>query len=277
MSARNEITRDACDRSKAEVARTFTRRRGLQFNLLLRDGQEGESNQIDPVNEESAIEIWWITLCLLDAHFEHQLQGYSGTAVFIKRRTAEAGGEKGTGENGDGSTNKKTKKKKQATLGAFLKKEDADEGEADKAGTDKAEEGTPILGDIDINDLIPTNISTGIGHEEHDSEGRVLSVDFPRFSIANVYTPNSGAKLDRLSYRTDNWDTQFLQYMQDKENKLDVPVIWLGDLNVAHNFRDTWNEGAPHLKKSAGTTAEERESFQEQLDSGFIGTKKRDT
>lgn len=156
-------------------------------------------------------------------------------------------------------------------MGAFLKKKDTNKDEADKAGTDEAKEGTSNLGDIDINDLIPTNISTGIGHDEHDSEGRVVSIDFPRFSISNVYTPNSGAKLDRLSYRTDNWDTQFLQYMQDKEKNLNVPVIWLGDLNVAHNFRDTWNEGAPHLKKSAGTTAEERESFQKQLDSGFIG------
>ena len=159
-------------------------------------------------------------------------------------------------------------------MGAFFQKKDADDGEADKAGKGEVKEGMSPIGDIDVNDLIPNNISTGIGHEEHDSEGRVLSVDFPRFSIANVYTPNSGAKLERLSYRTDNWDTQFLQYMQEKEKKLDVPVIWLGDLNVAHNFRDTWNEGAPHLKKSAGTTAEERESFQEQLDAGFIGTRR---
>ncbi len=77
---------------------------------------------------------------------------------------------------------------------------------------------------------------------------------------------SSGAKLDRLDYRTESWDKDFLEFMQQKEKDRDVPIIWLGDLNVAHTWQDVWNDGAPHLKKSAGTTAQERESFQKQLD-----------
>ena len=80
------------------------------------------------------------------------------------------------------------------------------------------------------------------------------------------YTSNPGQKLDRLGYRTEKWDKDLLQFMQGKEKSLGVPVIWLGDLNVAHKAYDVWNDGAKHLAKQAGTTAEERESFQNQLD-----------
>merc|ERR1712157_621855 len=76
------------------------------------------------------------------------------------------------------------------------------------------------------------------------------------------YVPNSGDKLKRLEYRVDQWDKDFHSFVKQYD-----PVIWLGDLNVAHTWKDVWNDGAPNLPKSAGTTPEERASFTEQLDS----------
>lgn len=160
-------------------------------------------------------------------------KGYSGTAVFIKKRGTEK------------------KVKKQATLN-FSKKNNTSEPKS-----------TEALG-IDSDLLKPVDISFGLGKDEHDGEGRVITVDFPLFSLTNLYVPNSGQKLDRLSYRTEQWDEDLLSKMKEKERT--KPVIWLGDLNVAHTNLDVWNDGAKHLAKQAGTTQEERDSFQRQLD-----------
>jgi exodeoxyribonuclease III len=124
------------------------------------------------------------------------------------------------------------------------------------------------LGSVDVASVIPQKVSCEMGYPEHDSEGRIIAVDFPHFSLANLYVPNSGASLDRLSYRTETWDTHLLEFMQTKE--MEKPVIWLGDLNVAYTDMEVWNEGAKHLAKSAGTTPEERASFARQLDAGFV-------
>ena len=174
-----------------------------------------------------------------DSHFSCSeiKKGYSGTAVFIKRR-------------GDG-TEKKIKK--QSTLNFSKKNKTVSES---KSSNDAM---------IDLELLKPLEISYGIGKDEHDKEGRAITVDFPLFSLTNVYVPNSGQKLDRLSYRTDQWDKDLLTKMKEKEQT--KPVIWLGDLNVAHKYLDVWNDGAKHLAKQAGTTQEERDSFQSQLDS----------
>ena len=71
-----------------------------------------------------------------------------------------------------------------------------------------------------------------------------------------------------MSYRTEEWDRDLLNYMKEKEKQRQRPVIWLGDLNVAPTGRETWNEGAKHLLKNAGTTPEERKSYFQQLNSG---------
>jgi exodeoxyribonuclease III len=74
----------------------------------------------------------------------------------------------------------------------------------------------------------------------------------------------------RLSYRTEKWDKQFLAFMQKRQTDRRKPVIWLGDLNIAHTAQDVWNDGAKHLDTQAGVTPQERASFQEQLDAGFV-------
>ena len=114
--------------------------------------------------------------------------------------------------------------------------------------------------------LIPSDVTYQMGVTDHDQEGRLVKVDFPLFSLINCYIPNSGQKLERLEYRTQQWDKDFLKYVQEQPK----PTIWLGDLNVAHTNLEVWNDGAKHLAKQAGVTQEERDSFQHQLDtSGF--------
>lgn len=83
-----------------------------------------------------------------------------------------------------------------------------------------------------------------------------------------MYVPNSGQGLKRLDYRVEQWDKDFLEFMQGKHDR--GPVIWLGDLNVAHKAADVWNDGAKHLENQAGVTSVERASFQAQLDAGFV-------
>jgi len=179
--------------------------------------------------------------------------GYSGTAVFIKRRGGKAVSKDGK------------KKKKQATLGAFRK----EVPKVEISNPSNASNINPKEQQF-LEDLIPSDISFAIGKKEHDEEGRFISIDYPLFTLVNVYVPNSGDKLVRLDYRIKQWDTDFLQYMQRKQEERKLPVIWIGDLNVAHTAMDVWNDGAKHLSKTAGTTPEERMSFQTQLDAGFV-------
>ena len=178
-------------------------------------------------------------------------KGYSGTAVFVRKRSV-GGDDKGG--------------KKQASLSSFFGANKA--GSSAKAAGDGGSRDMNDIGKVDATNLIP-DVSFGIGKSKHDGEGRSITLDFPHFTMTNLYVPNSGQKLDRLQYRTEEWDKDLLQYMQGKEKERNCPVIWLGDLNVAHKAADTWNEGAKHLAKSAGTTAEERASFEQQLDAGY--------
>ena len=177
-------------------------------------------------------------------------KGYSGTAVFIRRRHAAVG---------DGK-----KSMKQASLSSFFSDASGEKSNRSEDG------GSRPTGDVAVKKLMPTNVSFGIGKDKHDAEGRSITVDFPLFSMTALYVPNSGQKLDRLSYRTEEWDSDLLAYMQQKEKGRKCPVIWMGDLNVAHTGMEVWNEGAKHLAKSAGTTAEERASFEEQLNAGYV-------
>ena len=113
----------------------------------------------------------------------------------------------------------------------------------------------------------PIAVSHGLGIEEHDNEGRVITLEFEDFHIVNVYTPNSQRGLARLDYRM-QWDDSFRKYINDLDKK--KPVIICGDLNVAHNEIDLKNPESN--RKNAGFSDEEREKFTRFLQSGFIDT-----
>lgn len=113
----------------------------------------------------------------------------------------------------------------------------------------------------------PLNIIYGIDIEEHDKEGRVITLEFDKFYFLTVYTPNSQSELKRLEYRM-KWEDDFRDYLLKLDNK--KPVIVCGDLNVAHKEIDLKNPKTN--RKNAGFSDEEREKFTELLNSGFIDT-----
>ena len=110
----------------------------------------------------------------------------------------------------------------------------------------------------------PLKVSYGIGIEEHDKGGRVITLEFDKFYMVNCYTPNSGRELARLEYRM-TWEDEFKKYLikLDKQK----PVIICGDLNVAHTEIDLKNPKSN--RKNAGFTDEERSKIEELLNSGF--------
>ncbi len=113
----------------------------------------------------------------------------------------------------------------------------------------------------------PLSCAYGIGKEEHDKEGRVITLEFEDFYFVTVYTPNSQQELARLSYRM-QWEDEFRSYLK-RLDKL-KPVVVCGDMNVAHKEIDLKNPGSN--RKNAGFTDEERTKFTELLESGFIDT-----
>lgn len=113
----------------------------------------------------------------------------------------------------------------------------------------------------------PLSSSYGIGIEEHDKEGRVITLEFDKFYLVNCYTPNSKRKLERLDYRM-QWENDFRNYLL-RLNEL-KPVVLCGDLNVAHEEIDLKNPKTN--KKSAGFTDKERNKMTELIESGFIDT-----
>ena len=110
----------------------------------------------------------------------------------------------------------------------------------------------------------PLSVAYGIGIPEHDTEGRAITLEYPDFYLLNVYTPNAQRELARLDYRM-SWEDALRDYIK----KLDAnkPVIYCGDLNVAHNEVDLRHPKTNHF--SAGFSDEERGKFTELLDSGF--------
>lgn len=113
----------------------------------------------------------------------------------------------------------------------------------------------------------PISDSYGIGIEKHDKEGRVITLEYDKYYMVNVYTPNSQNELARLDYRME-WEEAFKAYLKKlEENK---PVIVCGDMNVAHNEIDLKNPKTN--RKNAGFTDEERGKFTDLLDAGFIDT-----
>ena len=113
----------------------------------------------------------------------------------------------------------------------------------------------------------PDKVTYGIGIKKHDQEGRVITLEFPEFYMITVYTPNSQRELTRLEYRQD-WEDDFRKYLKKLDKK--KPVVFCGDLNVAHKEIDLKNP--KNNRGNAGFTDEERQKFTELLDSGFIDT-----
>jgi exodeoxyribonuclease-3 len=113
----------------------------------------------------------------------------------------------------------------------------------------------------------PLKVTYGIGVEQHDHEGRVITAEYPDYYLVTVYVPNAQRELTRLSYRME-WEADFLKYIQSLEEK--KPVIYCGDLNVAHREIDLKN--AKSNRGNAGFTDEEREAFGRVLDAGHIDT-----
>ena len=113
----------------------------------------------------------------------------------------------------------------------------------------------------------PMSVTYGIGIEEHDQEGRVITLEYPEFYMVTVYTPNAQNELARLPYRME-WEDAFLAYLKGLEEK--KPVIFCGDLNVAHKEIDLKNPKSN--RKNAGFTDEERGKFTTLLESGFVDT-----
>ena len=113
----------------------------------------------------------------------------------------------------------------------------------------------------------PVSVSYGLGIPEHDKEGRVITAEFDDYYVVTCYTPNSQDGLKRLDYRME-WEDAFLSYLKKLEEK--KPVVFCGDLNVAHKEIDLKNPKTN--RKNAGFTDEEREKFTRLLDAGFIYT-----
>ena len=111
----------------------------------------------------------------------------------------------------------------------------------------------------------PLNVFYGMNKEEHDQEGRLITLEFENYYVITCYTPNSQNELKRLSYRME-WEDDFLTYLES----LDKPIILCGDLNVAHQEIDLKNPKSN--RKNAGFSDEEREKMTQLLNHGFIDT-----
>ena len=113
----------------------------------------------------------------------------------------------------------------------------------------------------------PLRVTNGIGLPGHDDEGRVITAEFKDFFLVNVYQPNSQRGLTRLKYRTEEWDPAFLTFLKKLEKK-GKPVVFCGDLNVAHTEIDLTNPKTN--RRNAGFTDEERTNFSALLAQGFV-------
>ncbi|MFT5684106.1 MAG: exodeoxyribonuclease-3 [Myxococcota bacterium] len=114
----------------------------------------------------------------------------------------------------------------------------------------------------------PLSVRFGLGDHIEDLEGRVVTVELEDFFLITVYTPNSGRGLPRLAYRTEEWDPAFLRYLQELEQI--KPVVYCGDLNVAHQKIDIARPTSN--RRSAGFTNEERENLSGVIAAGFVDT-----
>ena len=122
-------------------------------------------------------------------------------------------------------------------------------------------------GTVVISKIKPINVTYGIGKDEHDKEGRIITLEFDSFYLVNCYTPNSKRELERLDYRM-IWEDEIRAYLKELDKT--KPVVYCGDLNVAHNEIDLKNPSSNH--HNAGFTEEERSKMTALLNEGFIDT-----
>ena len=127
----------------------------------------------------------------------------------------------------------------------------------------KGYSGTAIFSKVE-----PLSINYNMGIKKHDLEGRVITAEFKDYFLVTVYTPNSKRELLRLDYRQKEWDVDFLKHLKELEKK--KPVVFCGDLNVAHKEIDLKNPKTN--RRNAGFTDEERMGFDNYVNAGFIDT-----
>jgi len=113
----------------------------------------------------------------------------------------------------------------------------------------------------------PLSVKYGLGEKKHDNEGRLITAEYEKYYVVTSYVPNSGRKLVRLDYRRE-WNSALKDYLNNLSNT--KPVVFCGDLNVAHKEIDLANP--KHNKRNAGFTEEEREDFTALLDDGYVDT-----
>jgi len=131
------------------------------------------------------------------------------------------------------------------------------------SATKKGYSGTAIFSKIK-----PISVQNDMNIEKHDDEGRVICMELKNYFLVTVYTPNSKRDLSRLDYRAKEWDRDFLIYLKELEKI--KPIIFCGDLNVAHKEIDLKNPKTN--KRNAGFTDEERLGFDNYINSGFLDT-----
>ena len=122
-------------------------------------------------------------------------------------------------------------------------------------------------GTVVVSKIKPINVTYGLGKEEHDKEGRIITLEFEKFYLVNCYTPNSKRELERLDYRM-IWEDEIRAYLKELDKT--KPVVYCGDLNVAHSEIDLKNPSSNH--HNAGFTDEERSKMTALLNEGFIDT-----
>lgn len=123
-------------------------------------------------------------------------------------------------------------------------------------------------GTANISKTEPISVSKGMGIEEHDDQGRILTAEYEAFYLVNVYVPNSGNGLVKLPYR-ESWDQAFLNFLKELENR--KPVVVLGDFNVAHQEIDLARPKS-NYNKTAGYTQKEIDGMSKFLNNGFVDT-----
>ena len=198
-------------------------------------------------------------------------KGYSGVAVLAR---ATLPSDAGTNASADASASASAPKL--GTISGFFKPE-PNKNKPDKA---TSTDGQSAVGASDSATASASagpsllDVWDGFGDFKsgYTNEGRVLTMEYDRFFLVVAYVPNSGMKLDRLDYRVDTWDPDFRAYLAYLDAK--KPVVLGGDLNVGHLDADIYNVSAPHVKKSAGLTPRERESWSTTLahGAGFVDT-----
>eukprot|EP00911_Craspedida_sp_UC1_P002722 UC1_evm3s1999 len=196
-------------------------------------------------------------------------KGYAGTAVFV--RDGGGGSSSSSGGGGDKKTSKSTKGQKKAKSGAldaFVVKRS--QKKAEKQQPDEEKKTAAAKTAVPAGDLVtPLGVTFDLDGElpaddVAAQEGRVITVELDSHFVVGLYVPNSGQKLERLTYRTETWDPALVRYLKKLEAR-GKPVVWTGDLNVAHRDVDIYNFEKPHLKKQAGCTPVERDSFTRML------------